>query len=320
MASISRTDVAALIQDAYSDTFLESANGTSKVLQAFPTVNMGTKTYRLPVMATVPHAKWVGESATDASGVKPTGKATWGNKELIAEEVAIIVPIHENAIADATTDVVGDIARAGGQAIAYALDAAVIAGINKPTTWLSPDLFKSATDAGAVFQVGTGSEDLAGQILNAAGEVADEFDPSDIFARSGLRYKLANIRNADGTPIFAAALSNAPDARDSVQGLQAHWVKGNVDDGSGGDQPIWDASEALALVVDASRVRIGVRQDITVKYLDQATVGGINLAERDHVAFRFVARYAYVLGNNVLTGTTASTHSPTALVTPGLGS
>jgi hypothetical protein len=51
------------------------------------------------------------------------------------------------------------------------------------------------------------------------------------------------------------------------------------------------------MVVDAMRVIIGVRQDITVKFLDQATVGGINLAERDMVALRFKARYAYVLGN-----------------------
>ena len=43
-------------------------------------------------------------------------------------------------------------------------------------------------------------------------------------------------------------------------------------------------------------MKIGVRQDITAKFLDQATVGGINLAERDMVALRFKARYAYVLG------------------------
>ena len=56
-------------------------------------------------------------------------------------------------------------------------------------------------------------------------------------------------------------------------------------------------SEATALIADPSTVRIGVRQDITVKFLDQATVGGINLAEKDMVALRFKARFAYVLGN-----------------------
>ena len=52
-------------------------------------------------------------------------------------------------------------------------------------------------------------------------------------------------------------------------------------------------------MADKSRVKIGVRSDVQVKFLDQATVGGINLAERDMVAFRFKARYAYVLGNTI---------------------
>jgi hypothetical protein len=55
------------------------------------------------------------------------------------------------------------------------------------------------------------------------------------------------------------------------------------------------------LVADSSRIRLGVRQDITVKFLDQATVGGLKLAERDMIALRFMARYAYVLGKSTTT-------------------
>jgi hypothetical protein len=75
-------------------------------------------------------------------------------------------------------------------------------------------------------------------------------------------------------------------------------------------------------VVDASRVRIGVRQDITVKFLDQATLGTgesqINLAERDMVAIRMKARFAYVLG----TGATAAgvDKTPVGVVLPDSGS
>ena len=47
----------------------------------------------------------------------------------------------------------------------------------------------------------------------------------------------------------------------------------------------------MGLIVDSTAVRIGVRQDITVKFLDQATVNGINLAEKNMVALRFKARY-----------------------------
>jgi hypothetical protein len=72
-----------------------------------------------------------------------------------------------------------------------------------------------------------------------------------------------------------------------IAGLNAAWASGLV----------WDRDECEALVVDSQRAIIGVRQDITVKFLTEATVGGINLAERDMVALRFKARYAYVLGN-----------------------
>lgn len=316
MADISRAEVAGLIQDAYSETFHEVAGANSVVLETFPTINMGTKTNKLPVLATVPHAKWVGESATDASGVKPTAQATWQNKELVAEEVAVIIPVHENVVDDATTDVLGDIATLGGKAIAYALDAAVLFSVNKPATWTSLALFQAAVAAGQVQEIGAvGTEDdLGGSFLKAAGLLADAgHDPTDAFARAGLRFQLANLRNNDGTPIFLPSLSSAPDARDSIQGLTAHWIKGTVESG-GNEVPVWDSESATGLVVDRERVRIGVRQDITVKFLDQATVGGINLAERDMVALRFKARYAYVLGDH--RNADGQTKAPVAAVVP----
>ena len=61
-------------------------------------------------------------------------------------------------------------------------------------------------------------------------------------------------------------------------------------------------------------MKIGQRSDIQVKFLDQATVGGINLAERDMVALRFKGRFAYALGNT-LTGQ-GSAAEPVAAVTP----
>lgn len=316
MADISRAEIADLIQEGYATDLLQRARDTSAVLSTFPTRDMGTKSVRLPVLATKPHASWVGESATEATGVKPTAQATWGKKELIAEELAVIIPIHENALADASEDVLAELAGLGGEAIANALDAAVLFGVNKPSTWTSKALSVAATDAGQVYTVGTLANDLSGSILQAAEAVSLNYDPSNLISRKGLRFRLANQRDLNGQPIFIPALSGAPGAQDSVHGLNAEWVTGTVTDGAGGDLPVWNQSLAEAIVVDRERVIIGVRQDVTVKYLDQATVGGINLAERDMVALRFVARYAYVLGDNVATGAAAASNSPVALVAP----
>ncbi len=318
MADINRSELATLIQDGYANDFLAHTYKTSVALSAFPTRNLGTKTTNLPVLSTKPHAGWVAESSSGATGVKPTGQATWANKTLVVEELAVIVPIHENVIDDATVDVVSEITRQGAEAIAFALDAAVLFGWQKPLSWVSNDLYASAVAASNVFTVdaAAGADDLAGGLLQGAESLSEYYDPTDILARRGLRYRLANLRDTDGSPIFMASMSNTPGANDQIHGLNAHWVSGSVDDGASGDKLVWDPAVAEALIVDSSRVIIGVRQDITVKYLDQATVGSINLAERDMVALRFKARFAYALGDNIASGVATSTNSPVSVVIP----
>lgn len=307
MADISRSEVSTLIQEAYGGDLLGAAAEESAVLSAFRTVDMGTKTTNLPVLATIPEADWVAESATDSNGVKPTAQVTWGNKQLVAEEIAVIIPVHENVIDDATTDILAEIARQGGAAIGRKLDAAVIFGDDKPVSWTSDDLLAAAVAASQTIAVSTGEDDLAGSIFQAAGFVDEAgYDPTTVLAARGMRYRLANIRAgaSDATPVFLPSLSSMPGSVDTIAGLDAAWVSGRV----------WDRNSAEAIVVDRDRVIIGVRQDITVKFLDQATVGGINLAERDMVALRFKARYAYVLG----TGPTSegNTESPVGAVLP----
>lgn len=293
MADINRSDLSTVIEEEYSHDLLAAAVDSSVALQAFRTIQMGTKVTNLPVLATIPEADFVAESSTDPSGQKPTSAATWGNKVLTAEEIAVIIPVHENVVDDASVDVLDEIARQGGAAIGRKLDGAVLFGVDKPVSWTSSDLLTAATNASQTFEVNDTSDptdDLVGSIFQAAGAVEEAgWDASDVLAPRGLRWRLANLRasSSDGTAVFLPSLSGSPGSLDTVAGLNSRWVSGSV----------WDRGAAEALVVDADRVIIGVRQDIQVKLLDQATVGGINLAERDMIALRFKARYAYVLGD-----------------------
>ena len=138
MADITRAEVASLIGEEYGGQVIKAATQGSVVLDAFPNVNMGTKTSNMPVLATLPEAEWV--SDTDNTGVKPTAQVTWANKTLVAEEVAVIVPVHENTIDDATEDILAQIAELGGQALGKKLDQAVLFGTSKPASWTSLDL------------------------------------------------------------------------------------------------------------------------------------------------------------------------------------
>lgn len=299
MADISRSELSTLIEEAYSHTLLDSAMTNSAVLQAFTRVDMGTKTTHLPVLATLPEADWVSETDT-----KPTAQVTWTDKTLVAEEVAVIIPVHENVVDDATVDVIAELSTQGGAAIGRKLDAAVIFGIDMPVSWTSDDLVTAATNAGQDFTVGADVNDLAGSVFQAAGAVDEAgWDPDTLLIPRGLRYRLANLRDDNNAPIFLPSLS-AAGGQDNVAGLSVSYASGRV----------WDRDTAEAIVADSSRVIIGVRQDISVKFLDQATVGSINLAERDMVALRFKARYAYVLGDTVNAEGTGT--SPVSVVLP----
>lgn len=303
MADISRAEVATLIQEAYSDTLLAAAKQGSTVLSAFHNVNMGTKTTHLPVLATLPEAGWVGESATDAGGVKPQSEVTWADRTLVAEEIAVIIPVHENVIDDATVEILTEVAELGGQAIGKKLDQAVIFGIDKPASWVSKALVAAAVSAGQVIEhkPGTANEsDLVGASNQVAEKIAlAGWAPDTLLSSLALRYQVANVRDADGNLAF----------RDnSFLGFTTHFNRNGA----------WDAAAAVAVIADASRVKIGVRQDVTVKFLDQATLGTganqINLAERDMVALRLKARFAYVLGNSATS--MGANKTPVGVVTP----
>ena len=278
MAAIDRNDVASLIEEDFSTDFLNTALETSAVLRAFPTVSMGTQTVNLPVVASSPEAKFVSEwsdaeSADNSGAVKPTSKLTWGNKTLHAEEIAVIIPIHENLIADSSVDALGEITRAGGAAIARRLDGAVLHGIQKPATWTSKDLAAAAVAAGQVTTEDS-VEDLLDAIYTIEGEMADNgFEDLTVVARKSLSSRLKNQRDANGAFLGAGDVLS-----DFNPVFTKHF-----------------GSDHTAFAVDRDSVRIGVRQDITVKLLDQATVNGVNLAETDQIGVRFVARYAYVL-------------------------
>lgn len=305
MAEVTRAEIEAAIEEEHNYSLLNSATESSTVLSAFTTVNMGAKVQNMPALATRPEAGWVGESAADRT--KPSSKFSFENKVLTAAEVAVIIRLNEEDLEDANDDLLSRAASLGGEAIGRALDKAVLFGVNKPASWTAPDLFTSATAGGNLFQIDNtpGANDLVGSVFQAAGAVDDSgANPDRFLARNGLKYQLANLRATDGQAIYIPSLSAAPGAVDQVGGLSAYWNRNNA----------WDRNKATALVADSQAVLIGVRSDISVKFLDQATVEGVSLAENDQVALRFRARYAYTLADVFTTENVRK--SPVAAVTP----
>jgi len=280
MVDINRSDVSTLIEDAYSHALLESVEAGSQCLSAFPTLNLGTKTTNFPMLASLPQAGWVSEDVGDASGTKPTSEVRWKSQTMVVEEIAVIVPVHEDVLDDATSDIVGQIVKSAGTAIGQKLDLAILWGTGKPLSWASDDLWTAASNASQTKAITSGAanaDDIVGAVTQQAKVLAAlGLQPDTLLGPLTFRYDVVNLRDSNGLPIFRD---------EQFAGMNTSFNRNST----------WDSSLASALVVDSSRVRIGVRQDISVKYLDQATVNSINLAEKDMVAYRFKARFGYVL-------------------------
>lgn len=310
MADITRADALALLARQDINEIIKPETSQSAALASFRTIRMSAGTARMPVLASLPTAGFVTDgSAAESTGVKPTSKVNWTDKELIAEEIAVIVPVHENTIADSNFDIWGEVRPLVSQEFGRILDAAVYFGVNKPATWTDPALIPGAIAAGnyiveGLLPDGSASIDLADDFNEAFGLVEeDEFDVNAAFTGRFLRRRLRGLRDQDNAPIYLDGI-RSDNGTASIYGQDLFYV-GNRS---------WDSSVATALVGDRSKVVIGIREDVQVKLLDQATVGGINLAERDMVALRFKFRVAFSTAFSTAGGQV--TDYPFAVITP----
>lgn len=310
MADITRADALALLARQDINEIIKPDTQTSAALSAFRTIRMSAGTVRMPVLSAIPTAGWVTDGdASEATGIKPQSKAAWTNKDLIAEEMAVIVPVHENTLADSNFDIWGEVRPLVAQEFGRILDAAVFFGTNKPATWLDPALIPGAIAAGNSTAEGTGV-DLAEDFNEAFGLVEDdEFDVNSAFTGRFLRRSLRGLRDSNNDPIYLDAL-RSDGSTASIYGQDLRYIL------NGG----WDRDTAIALVGDSSKVVIGIREDVQVKLLDQATIGTganqINLAERDMVALRFKFRVGFATAYSTARIGGSITDYPFAVITP----
>lgn len=309
MADITRADAQALLKEASVGDIIQEATQESAALSTFRTIRMPAKQHRMPVLSALPDASFVGESATDDEGVKPQTKVNWENKYITAEELAVIVPIHENVIADQEFDIWGEVRPLVAEAFGRKLDQAVFYGTDKPATWTDDALVPGAIAAGSTVAAGTG-EDLGADFNAAFGLVEDNgFDVTNAYAGRNLRSQLRGIRDANQNPIYLDGI-RSDNNTSTIYGQPLYWVRNGA----------WDKEKSLALVGDSSYAVLGIRSDMEVKFLDQATVGNVNLAERDMIALRFKFRVGFATAAPKFTREGGDDPYPFAVITPKSGS
>src|ERR1044072_8190686 len=97
----SRTDAAALIPEEVSKEMLGKALEQSATLSLFRRVPVGRAQVRFPVLSALPTAYFV----SGDTGLKQTTEVNWTNKYLNIEEIAAIMPVPDNVLADVDANV-----------------------------------------------------------------------------------------------------------------------------------------------------------------------------------------------------------------------
>jgi hypothetical protein len=298
--SIGRSDTGegsgSLIPNAERHEILKSLPAASAVLSLARKVNMSTKTEKQPVLSALPAAYWVDGD----TGLKQTTKAEWQNKQLIAEELAVILPIPEALIADANYDLFAEVRPLIVEALGVALDAAVLFGVDAPSSF-EDALVPAAISAGNAVSRGDvvldGYNDIGldiggeGGLMNLVEE--DGFNVNGFAARTRMKSVLRGMRDSTGALIFQPSMTVGTPA--TLYGEPIYYP-----DSNGSWEPGIDMIGG-----DWSKLVVGIRQDITFKLFTEGVISDdagnvvLNLMQQDSVALRVVARYAYTVANPI---------------------
>lgn len=286
---IDRTDSGALaLTDELLKSLFQSIVSESAALSYFTSIPLSSKIARAPVLDTLPLAYFVNGD----TGLKQTTEMAWASRTFTVEEIATIVPVPEAVLDDVAYDLWAQIQPRVGEAVGRALDAAIFFGTNAPASWTDSNLVAKAVAAGNVFVRGTttaANGGLAEDINQLCGLVeTDGFDPTGFYTKRGFRRYLRGARDTTGQALLDMSSGN-------VMGLPV-WY---------GMPGLWPSglSAAEFFVGDFTQGLIGVRQDLTIKVLDQAVITDAanaviyNLPQQDMIALRCVARYAYCTAN-----------------------
>ena len=301
------TNTDPLVPEPMIAEVIKEATQNSAALSKFRQVTMAAGTTRQPVLSVLPTAYWV----TGDTGLKQTTKVEWENVDLVAEEVATIIPVPEAYIADSGIPIWSEVRPLIGQAIGTLVDQATIFGTGAPSTF-GDSVFEVAEAAGNVVTAGTG-DDLGVDVASLGQLLAEQgFALSGFLSKPGFQWQLVGIRSSDGVPIYQSSLSGA-----ITTGLYGRPLN-EVLNGA------WSSDDAVLIGGDFSKAIVGIRQDISVKIFDQGVISDgngavvLNLMQQDSVAMRVTARFAFATANPVTTlEDSAAQRAPFAYLAPG---
>ena len=285
---IDRTGAASLIPTQYSNEIMQDAVEESAVLRmARRLPNMTSSMLSIPVLNSLPHAYFVNGD----TGLKQTTKADWSNKQITAEEIAVIVPVPDAVLADSQFDMWGQIRPLVRQAFGQVIDAAILHGTNKPASWPTGIVTEATTKGNVVSATDDGFKDImgAGGLISLVEE--EGFIVNGYLGSLKSRAHLRGITDQNGQPLFRNGMTGGTDYLLDGQRIEFPRNGSMTNDGP------------LLIAGDWDKLVYAIRQDITVTKTNQGVItdadGKVvyNLYQQDMTALRFVMRLGWQLPN-----------------------
>lgn len=299
---ITKNDVSALIDEQVANEIFADAQKESKVLSMFRKLpNMTSDKTKLRVSDALPVAYFVDESKEN--GRKNLTKSAWKNVFLTAEEIAVIIPIKENLLNDASIDIWAEIRPQLTSAIAKTIDSAVFTGVGAPASW-GKGIIPTIVEKGKT-TVETGN--LYEDINNAMTKVEESgFEVNGLLGGVGLKGKFRMMTDKNGQPLNTTEIGS----------LRREYL----------DNGAWNKETATLIAGDFNQAVYAIRQDVDYKVLTEAVIqdpasGEIlyNLAQEDMVALRVTFRMGYAIPNPVTAVDGTGTQFPFSALVPTEG-
>lgn len=305
-------DASGLIIPEYANEILQAVPQQSvamRLMRRLP--DMSTRQRYIPVLSSLPSAAFVAGEGEK----KHVTSMNFGNLNLYAEEIAAIVVVSENAIADAHYDIWGNVRPRIVEAIGKTFDQAVFFGTNKPQSFPA-GIVPGAIAAGknvALDATKSLYEQLMGETGIIAKVEASGYIPTAHVGSISMKAKLRGAVDENGLPIFGRAVY-----QNGTTGRTVYELDGNemVFPANGS----WDPAVALMVTGDWNQAVWALRQDISLKVLTESTVTinneQVNLAERDLVGLRVVFRAGWLMANPLNQVDQTANRYPFAVLTP----
>lgn len=128
---IAPLDFSGVIPIEYSTQIIQEALQLSAALQLGNLIPMGTHIQSMPVPKTLPKAGWV----SAAGGRKPYTDLALETQTIQAEEVAAVTAIPDQYLEDSSINLWGWVRPRVAEAIAVAIDEAILFGVNAPASF-----------------------------------------------------------------------------------------------------------------------------------------------------------------------------------------